>query len=243
MIPELAELYTAVLKTDAGSDESEAKVNPLNASKRAAEIARMIPPELLEAEIRCQLHEARKNLDNVVDLLAASALQKKSGFLAAQEFAADDGPSALYSPRITYREESRSFSIKWRRYTFNKLGRHVLTEHVSTKDGGQGQNYSLHVFRSVKSPEHRALIAGTEKDFALLRDSLTSLQNCRREINRMDSTVTAFFDHNPGIDPDSRITSSRLDGWPLDEEKNAKTYVLETEVLREAVDKTLGKAK
>lgn len=246
MIPFLTELIEGVAKRFPKAGSKQITQSHRAASQFTANVAASIPPEEIEAELRCQLHEALKHLDNMVDLLAVSAAQKKSAFDKTEQFIVSSDPcNPLYSPRINYRPNFRSFSVIWRRvWLKNPAAKSSITryEHISPKlqkgaEDEENGDYSLHTFRAVKNEDLKALLEQTEKELRFIREAMRELMQMRFAAKHVDKSITKFFDATCSAPPEDRVRSSALGAsWPFDESPDAATYVLDVERIRKRID-------
>ena len=217
--------HNAAQKTEARDASCSRRAESSRASEAALAAAQAIDPVRLEAELRSELHQALLHLDNCVDLLGVASLQQISTFMKSQASVDEEASGNKFSPELAFHDESRSFSLYWRRIVkvFRQQGRFVsYTVRMPIRKSAESDEigYSMQAFRSVKSEELREYIRSTERRFRDLRKAMRSIVLARIKLGVADASATKYFDEAIIGSGEGRIRSSALtDDWPLSEEE------------------------
>lgn len=196
-------------------------------NRRAADIRRNINPADLEKELRVNMHNALRAVDNLTDILAVMATKTKDEF---EEAVSDAQFSNDRIPEYVNRPASRSFGLYWRRVT-RISNNNVFSTRISIRDnaksgdGEEGTGYSKRVFFTNNS-ELKELRIRTEEQFTEIRTILAGVMTLRKTLALMDRHATLFFDKAVLYDADQRIRSSALDdAWPFRDPPESEYFV------------------
>lgn len=222
MLKELKQLTSKKSVSDAETTDG--------ATTSRARTADEIDPVSLEAELRNELHDALRHLDNCVELLQIMSMRQISLYMKSQQGIEEEDSGNRFSPELCVHEKSRSFSLYWRRITklFRQGNRYVpYTKRIPIRKTSEGDDigYSMLAFRSVKSEELREYIRDTEQRFRDIRKAMRNIVLARIKIGVVDASVTNFFDATILGRDSERLRTSALTEWPLPEEEEKLRFI------------------